>query len=111
MATLGPPEDSYICENNQLRLQCSFSTNPYQSPLIDWTRGSTPLANGVNGYSIVEVVDIETTFETMVTSTLTLSRITRNEAGLYRCTANNAIGSSSVTSNVTVCRKFEISYG
>lgn len=54
---------------------------------------------------------METTFETMVTSTLTLSRITRNEAGLYRCTANNAIGSSSVTSNVTVCRKFEISYG
>ena len=102
-----PPQDSYICENNQLQLQCSFSTNPFQSPLIAWARGSTPLVNGVNGYLIVEVVAMETTFETIVTSTLTLSRMTRNEAGLYRCTANNVIGSSSATSNVTVYRKFE----
>ena len=76
-------------EGDELTLQCTASGNPI--PNVTWTKDDND-------------VELASTVQTAV-STLIISSVTREDSGVYKCTATNAAGAGSNTLSVKVKRK------
>ncbi|XP_063910469.1 limbic system-associated membrane protein isoform X2 [Zophobas morio] len=80
---LVPPRIHYVSSNGRVevkkgssvRLECKASGNPV--PKITWSRKNNVLPSGD---------------QTLVTPVLTLDRVDRHQAGVYKCTASNGVG-------------------
>ena len=64
-----------VKKGSSVRLECKASGNPV--PKITWSRKNNVLPSGD---------------QTLVTPVLTLDRVDRHQAGVYKCTASNGVG-------------------
>ena len=64
------PSDSIAVENSAHTMTCIATGDP--TPFVQWSKGGVSFPNG---------------------SSLTLSPVSRDDAGYYTCTASNAAGS------------------
>ncbi|KYB28717.1 limbic system-associated membrane protein isoform X1 [Tribolium castaneum] len=80
---LVPPRINYVSSNGRVevkkgssvRLECRANGNP--PPKITWSRKNNVLPSGD---------------QTLVTPVLTLDKVDRHQAGVYKCTASNGVG-------------------
>ena len=91
-----------ILEENHFSIICTVTGYPL--PSVIWKKNAN---HGSGGYSSSRVTDgyrwISPTGvgnETSVSVTLTMTGVTKEDAGLYRCVASNLVDSTIVTINV-----------
>ena len=86
-----------MTEYNDISFSCTVSG--YERPTISWSFSGTNLSNNVvDGVTIME--SIRGSYD--ITSTITLTNVSRSSAGLYQCTGRNGLRSVTAGANLTV---------
>ena len=90
------PSDSEVVVSHSISLSCSASGVP--SPSISWYGpGETELTNSTS-YTITEVTGDQSIMSTLVV----VAAASRNDSGVFNCTAVNSVGTSYHTFNLLV---------
>ena len=88
-----------VTEGNEVMISCQVIG--YPPPLIVWSRSDTTLNDRV---SVSDSVSVSTGYGnvTRVSANLTITNASREDTGVYTCSANNSIGSDSSNVSITV---------
>ena len=88
-----------VTEGNEVMITCEAIG--YPPPLIVWSRSDTALSDRV---SVSDGVSVSTGYGnvTRVSANLTITNASREDTGVYTCSANSSIGSDSSNVNITV---------
>ena len=104
IATVNPINDTIIREGNTTTITCEALG--YPPPTVVWSRINGILSDGV---SVSESVSVPTENGnvTRVSVNLTITNASREDTGVYTCSANNCIGSDNRNVSITVqCKLF-----
>ncbi|XP_052121607.1 peroxidasin [Frankliniella occidentalis] len=82
-----PPRDWQVAPGDTVTLDCRAVGTP--PPLVSWTHNGRPVAHSPRSLIATD-------------GTLVLTGLRADEAGEYRCTASNAVGSTSASARVTI---------
>ena len=93
-----------ITEGDNITFTCESVDNPL--PTITWSRTNEPRVFLV-GDNVTEFIRNQN--QSKVTRNLTITNASRNDTGVYTCSANNSVGSVSSNISITVQCKFLIS--
>ena len=85
-----------MTEYNDTSFSCTVSG--YERPTISWSFSGTNLSNNTNGVTIMET--FSGSYD--ITSTITLTNVSRSSAGLYQCTGRNGLKSVTAEATLTV---------
>ena len=90
MATVSPLNSTIVREGNTTTITCEALG--YPSPTIVWSRTNGTLSNRV---SVSDSVSVPTGYGnvTRVSVNLTITNASREDTGVYMCSANNSVGS------------------
>jgi len=103
IATVIPINNIIIREKNITTITCdSFG---YPPPTIVWSRSNGALSDRVSVSNSVSVSTGNGNV-TRVSVNLTITNVSREDTGVYTCSANNSIGSDSRNVSITVQCKF-----
>ena len=100
---INPLNDTIVREGDTTTITCEALG--YPSPTIVWNRIDGNLSDRV---SLSDSVSVPTGYGnvTRVSVNLTITNAYREDTGVYRCSANNSIGSDKRNVNITVQCKF-----
>ena len=93
-----------IAEGNEVMVTCEATG--YPQPIIVLSRSDAALSDRV---SVSDSVSFPTEYGNVarVSVNLTITNATREDTGMYICSANNSIGSDSSNVTITVQCKFD----
>ena len=99
ITTVNPLNDTIIREGNATKITCE--TFGYPPPTVVWNRINGILSDKV---SVSDSVSVPTGYGnvTRVSVNLTITNASREDTGVYTCSANNSIGSDSSNVGITV---------
>ena len=99
--------DTIVGEGNQTTIKCEALGHP--PPTVVWSRINGVLSDRV---SVSDSVSVPTGNGnvTRVSVNLTITNASREDTGVYTCSANNSIGSVNMTVSITVQCKFICSF-
>ena len=106
VATVSLLNDSYVREGNTATITCKAFG--YPPPTVVWNRINGILSDRV---SVSDSVSVPTGYGnvTRVSVNLTITNASREDTGVYTCSANNSIGSDSSNVSITVqCKLFVV---
>ena len=103
ITTVSPLNDTIIREGNTNTITCEAFG--YPPPTVVWNRINGILSDRV---SVSDSVSVPTGYGnvTRVSVNLTITNASREDTGVYTCSANNSIGSDSSNVTITVQCKF-----
>jgi len=103
ISTVSPFNETIVLERNIITITCE--TFGYPPPTIVWSRSNGSLSDRV---SVSDSVSVPTGHGnvTRVSVNLTITNVSREDTGVYTCSANNSIGSDSSNVRITVQCKF-----
>ena len=106
-ATVNPINNTIVREGNTTTITCEAFG--YPPPTVVWSRINGALSDRV---SVSDSVNVPTGNGnvTRVSINLTIANASREDTGVYTCTANNSIGSNTSDARITVQCKFMHSY-
>lgn len=81
----------YLFEGSEGRLKCEPDAAP--PPEFRWFKGDKEITAGESGYKMLS------------DGTLVIDQVTKDDAGQYRCSANNFMGSASATALANILSK------
>ena len=98
-ATTDSLYDTFVIEGNTTTITCEAFG--YPPPTVLWNRINGILSDGV---SVSDSVSIPTGYGnvTRVNVNLTITNASREDTGVYTCSANNSIGNDSSNVSITV---------
>ena len=106
-ATIASPlNDTIVREGNTTTVICEAFG--YPPPTVVWNRINEILSDRV---SVSDSVSVPTGYGnvTRVSVNLTITNVSREDTGVYTCSANNSIGSDSSNVSITVqCKLFVV---
>ena len=85
-----------MTEYNDISFSCTVSG--YERPTISWSFSGNNLSNNTNGVTIMET--FSGSYD--ITSTITLTNVSRSSAGLYQCTGRNGLNNVTAGATLTV---------
>ena len=105
IATVGPISDKVLIERNTTTITCEGFG--YPPPTVRWDRIDGTLSDRV---SVSDSVSVPTGYGnvTRVSVNLTIINATREDTGVYVCSADNSIGNDIINTSITVQCKFVI---
>ena len=106
ITTVSPLNDRIIREENTNTITCEAFA--YPPPTVVWNRINGILSDRV---SVSDSVSVPTGYGnvTRVSVNLTITNASREDTGVYTCSANNSIGSDSSNVSITVqCELFMV---
>ena len=106
IATVYSLNDTIVREGNTNTITCEALG--YPPPTVVWNRINGILSDRV---SVSDSVSVPTGYGnvTRVSVNLTITNATREDTGVYTCSANNSIGSDSSNVSITVqCKLFMV---
>ena len=108
IATLSPFNNTIIGEVNTTTITCEALG--YPPPTVVWSRTNGTLSDRV---SVSDSVSVPTGYGnvTRVSVNLTITNASREDSGVYMCSANNSVGSNSENINITVQCEFTVIIG
>ena len=103
MTTVSPLNNTTVREGNTSTITCEALG--YPPPTIVWSRTSGTLSDRV---SVSDSISVPTGYGnvTRVSVNLTIVNASREDTGVYICSANNSVGSNNRNVNITVQCKF-----
>ena len=108
MAKVIPLNNTIVREGNTTTITCE--TLGYPPPTVVWSR-----TNGISSdrASVSDSVSVPTGYGnvTRVSVNLTITNASREDSGVYMCSANNSVGSNSENINITVQCEFTVIIG
>ena len=95
--------DTIVIERNSVTIECEVLG--YPPPSITWNKANAVLSGRV---SVSDSVNVPTGYGnvTRVSVNLTITNASREDTGVYTCSANNSISSDSSNVSITVQCKF-----
>ena len=104
-ATTSPVNDTIVREGNTTTITCEAFG--YPPPTVVWNRINGILSDRV---SVSDSVSVPTGYGnvTRVSVNLTITNASREDTGVYTCSANNSIGSDSSNVSITVQCKLKV---
>ena len=107
MATVISLNNTIVREGNTTTITCEALG--YPPPTIVWSRTNGTFAFS-DRVSVSDSVSVHTGYGnvTRVSVNLTITNSSREDTGVYMCSANNSVGSNNETINITVQCKFMI---
>ena len=107
ITTVSPLNDTIIRAGNTNTITCEAFG--YPPPTVVWNRINGILSDRV---SVSDSVSVPTGYGnvTRVSVNLTITNASREDTGVYTCSANNSIGSDSSNVSVTVQSKLFVVY-
>ena len=108
IATLSPLNNTIVREGNTTTITCEALG--YPPPTVVWSRTNGTLSDRV---SVSDNVSVPTGNGnvTRVSVNLTITNASREDSGVYMCSANNSVGSNSENINITVQCEFTVIIG
>ena len=105
VATVIPLNKTIVRERNTTIITCEALG--YPPPTIVWSRTNGTLSDRV---SVSDSVSVPTGYGnvTRVSVNLTITNASREDTGVYMCSANNSVGSDNKSISITVQCKFTI---
>jgi len=103
IATVSPIINIIVRENNTTTMTCE--TFGYPPPTIVWSRSNGALSDRVSVSDSVSVLTGNGNV-TRVSVNLIITNASREDTGVYTCSANNSIGSDNRNVSITVQCKF-----
>ena len=105
IATVSPISDEVLIERNTTTITCEAFG--YPPPTIWWDRIDGTLSDRV---SVSDSVSVPTGYGniTRVSVNLTITDASREDTGVYVCSANNSVGNDIINISITVQCKFVI---
>ena len=100
--------ETIALENNTITITCEALG--YPPPTVQWDRIDGTLSDGV---SVSDSVSVPTGYGnvTRVSVNLTITNASREDTGVYMCSANNSVGSDNKNASVTIeCKLLSIFY-
>ena len=99
IATINPLSNSTVRERNNVTITCEALG--YPPPTVVWSRTNGTLSDRV---SVSDSVSVPTGYRnvTRVSVKLTITNASREDTGVYMCSANNSVGSDNGNASVTV---------
>ena len=103
IATVLPLNSTIVREGNTITITCEALG--YPPPTIVWSRTNGTLSDRV---SVSDSVSVPIGYGnvTRVSVNLTITNSSREDTGVYMCSANNSVGSDTKSINITVQCKF-----
>ena len=103
VATVDLINDTMVREGNTTTITCKGFG--YPAPTVVWNRINDILSDRI---SVSDSVSVPTGYGnvTRVSINLTITNASREDTGLYTCSANNSIGSDNSNVSITVQCKF-----
>ena len=103
VATVSPLNDTVIREGNTTTITCEAFG--YPPPTVVWNKINGILSDRV---SVSDSVSVPTGYGnvTRVNVNLTITNASREDTGVYTCSANNSIGSDSSNVSIIIHCKF-----
>ena len=99
VAKVSPLNDTIVREGSTTTITCE--TFGYPPPTIVWSRTNGTLSDRVSVSDSVSVLTVNGNV-TRVSVNLIITNASREDTGVYRCSANNSIGSDNRNVNITV---------
>ena len=108
IATLSALNNTIIGEGNTTTITCEALGYPL--PTVVWSRTNGTLSDRV---SVSDSISVPTGYGnvTRVSVNLTITNASREDSGVYMCSANNSVGSNSENINITVQCEFTVIIG
>ena len=105
IATLSPLNDTIVREGNTTTITCEALG--YPPPTVVWSRTIGTLSDRV---SVSDIVSVPTGYGnvTRVRVNLTITNASREDTGVYMCSANNSVGNDNKSINITVQCEFTV---
>ena len=103
IATVGPINGKVLIERNTITITCEAFG--YPPPSVWWDRIDETLSDRV---SLSDNVSVPTGYGnvTRVSVNLTITNTSREDSGVYMCSANNSVGEDIINISITVQCKF-----
>ena len=108
IAMISPLNNTFVREGNTTTITCEALG--YPPPTLVWSRTNGTLSDRV---SVSDSVSIPTGYGnvTRVSVNLTITNASREDTGVYMCSANNIVGSDSENINIIVqCEFYNIKF-
>ena len=107
ITTVHSLNDTIVRERNTTTITCEAFG--YPPPTVVWNRINEILSDRV---SVSNSISVPTGYGnvTRVSVNLTITNGSREDTGVYTCSANNSIGNDSSNVSITVQCKFEMSF-
>ena len=104
-ATIASLNNTIIREENTTTITCEALG--YPPPAIIWSRTNRTLSDRI---SVSDSVNVPTGYGNVarVSVNLTITNASREDTGVYMCSANNSVGSDTKSINITVQCKLRI---
>ena len=105
IATISPSSDKVLLEGNTTTITCEAFG--YPPPIVQWHRIDGTLSDRV---LVSDSVSVPTGYGnvTRVSVNLTIINASREDTGVYMCSANNSVGNDIINTSITVQCKFVI---
>ena len=107
IATINPLSNSTVRERNNVTITCEALG--YPPPTVVWSRTNGTLCDRV---SVSDNISVPTGYGnvTRVSVNLTITNTSREDTGMYTCSANNSVGNDQRNITITVqCKSlFEV---
>ena len=103
IATVSQIDDKVLIERNTITITCEAIG--YPPPTVQWDKIDETLSNRV---SVSDSINVPTVYGnvTRVSVNLTITNTSREDTGVYKCSANNSVGEDIVNASITVQCKF-----
>ena len=103
IATVNRINDEVLIERNTTTITCEAIG--YPPPTVQWDRIDGTLSNRV---SVSDSISVPMVYGnvTRVSVNLTITNASREDTGVYMCSANNSVGEDIVNASITVQCKF-----
>ena len=108
IATVSQINDEVLIERNATTITCEAIG--YPPPTVQWDRTDGTLSDRV---SVSGSISVPTGYGnvTRVSVNLTITNVSREDTGVYMCSANNSVGDDIINASITVqCKFCDISY-
>ena len=107
IATVSQINDEVLIERNTTTITCEALG--YPPPTVQWDRIDGTLSDRI---SVSDNVSVPTGYGnvTRVSVNLTITNASREDTGVYMCSANNSVGDNVINPSITVQCKFCDSY-
>ena len=102
-----PSNDVVVTEGNDITIACGAMG--YPPPTVTWNRDNGTLSDRVSISNSVSTL-IGDGNVTRVSVNLTIINASREDTGVYTCSASNFIGNDSKSVTVTIQCKFNLSF-